>query len=192
MKVLEKNQTKVLEIEKLLLEIIKAPHDFKDDAELYWALKSQSAIAKYENPRRQITSCTVNTVKSISEAILNRGFLGFDELRVNAKAAIEDALYAEKTGKPNKQTITGLRLKVEELENQLDAMRFACFNFTTVIDELRSHTKKLAEHNGTLEQRIELYQEENVRLEVKLSHAQQSDDFDKFIAEFKRFVDART
>lgn len=192
MKVQKKNQTKVFETEKLLLDIIKDPHNFKGDVALYKALKSQTNIAKYENPERQISPCSLNTVKSISEAILKRGFLGFDELRINAKMAVEVALHTENTGKPNKQSTTGLKLKVEELERQLDAMCFACFNLTTVIDELRCHAKKLAEHNGTLEQRTELYLEENVRLEVKLSHVQQSDDFDKFITEFKRFSDAST
>ncbi|MDO6498885.1 hypothetical protein [Photobacterium sanguinicancri] len=185
MKIGEKNQTKVLETEKLLLAIIQAPNDFKGDAELYKALKSQSAMAKYENPERQVVSCSLNTVKSISVALLSRGFLGLDELRVNAKAAVEAALHAEKTGKPNKQTATGLKLKVEELERQLDAMRFACLNLTTVVDELRSHSKKLSEHSGTLKQRIELYQEENARIEIKLSHAQQSNDFDAFLLSLK-------
>jgi len=192
MKVTEKNQTKILETEKLLLAIIKTPNDFKDDAGLYKALKSQSAMAKYENSEYQIVSCSLNTVKSNSESLLNRGFLGFDELRVNAKTAIEVTLHAEKIGKPNKQTATGLKLKVEELECQLDAMRFACFNLTTVVGDLRSHAKKLSEHSGTFEQRIELYQEENIRVELKLSHAQQSHDFEKFITEYKRFVDAST
>ncbi len=88
--------------------------------------------------------------------------------------------------------MTGLKLKVDELEEQLIAMRFACFNLTTVVDELRSHAKTLAVHNGTLDQRIELYKEANARLEVKLGHAQQSDDLNKFITEFTRFVDATT
>ncbi|GGK50197.1 hypothetical protein [Aliivibrio fischeri] len=192
MKAKEKNQTKVFETEKLLLEIIKDPHGYKGDAELYKALKSQAAIAKLENPDRQIFSCSLNTVKSVSEALLDRGFLGLDKLRINAKAAIEAALHSEKTGKPNKQSITGLKLKIDELEEQLIAMRFACFNLTTVVDELHSQAKTLAVHNGTLDQRIELYKEVNARLEVKLSHAQQSDDFNKFITEFTRFLDATT
>ncbi len=57
MKAKEKNQTKVFETKKLLLEIIKNPHSYKGDAELYKALKSQAAIAKLENPDRQIFSC---------------------------------------------------------------------------------------------------------------------------------------
>ncbi|MBF4359632.1 hypothetical protein EAY21_22725, partial [Vibrio anguillarum] len=72
MKVLEKNQTKVLETEKLLREIITSPAEFKDDEELMKALKSQPGLAKYQNQERNITSCSLNTVKSISEALLER------------------------------------------------------------------------------------------------------------------------
>ncbi|MFA0520523.1 hypothetical protein AB4501_26590, partial [Vibrio sp. 10N.222.55.E8] len=89
MKVLEKNQTKILETEKLLKEIITAPTEFKNDEELLKALKSQSGIAKYQNQERNITPCSLNTVKSISEALLERGFLSLDELRINAKLAVE-------------------------------------------------------------------------------------------------------
>nr|MBF4401627.1 hypothetical protein [Vibrio anguillarum] len=69
---LEKNQTKILETEKLLREIITTPTEFKNDEELLKALKSQSGIAKYQNQERNITSCSLNTVKSISEALLER------------------------------------------------------------------------------------------------------------------------
>lgn len=96
MKVLEKNQTKVLETEKLLKEIITTPAEFKDDEVLMKALKSQSGIAKYQDQERNITSCSLNTVKSISEALLERGFLSLDELRINAKLAIEAAHLNEK------------------------------------------------------------------------------------------------
>nr|MBF4307656.1 hypothetical protein [Vibrio anguillarum] len=85
---LEKNQTKILETEKLLREIITTPTEFKNDEELLKALKSQSGIAKYQNEERNITSCSLNTVKNISEALLERGFLSLDELRINAKLAI--------------------------------------------------------------------------------------------------------
>ncbi len=116
MKVLEKNQTKILETENLLKEIITAPTEFKDDEELLKALKSQSGIAKYQNQERNITSCSLNTVKSISEALLERGFLSLDELRINAKLAVEAVHHNEKASKGNKQTVVGLKHKVSELE----------------------------------------------------------------------------
>ena len=96
MKVLKKNQAKVIETEKLLKEVIIGDEGLKD------ALKSQAAIADYQNLERNIVSCSLNTVKSRSEDLLTRGFISLDELRKNAKSAIEASLLGVKTSKSNK------------------------------------------------------------------------------------------
>lgn len=170
MKVLEKNQTKILETEKLLREIITTPAEFKNDEELLKALKSQSGIAKYQNQERNITSCSLNTVKSISEALLERGFLSLDELRINAKLAIEAAHHDEKASKGNKQTVVGLKHKVSELESELGAAQRSNFLTLVIISELRSKLKQLAVHEGTVEERLELYRDHNRKIEAELSH----------------------
>ncbi|HAS8307920.1 TPA: hypothetical protein I7705_18270 [Vibrio vulnificus] len=170
MKVLEKNQTKILETEKLLREIITTPTEFKNDEELLKALKSQSGIAKYQNQERNITSCSLNTVKSISEALLERGFLSLDELRINAKKAIEAAHHDEKASKGNKQTVVGLRHKVAELESELDAAQRSNSLLTAMVSELRSRLKQLAVHEGTVEERLELYREHNRTIEAQMSY----------------------
>ncbi|EOI6448232.1 hypothetical protein ACMU9P_003394 [Vibrio parahaemolyticus] len=170
MKVLEKNQTKVLETEKLLREIITSPAEFKDDEELMKALKSQSGIAKYQNQERNITSCSLNTVKSISEALLERGFLSLDELRINAKLAIEAAHHDEKVSKGNKQTVVGLKHKIAELESELDAAQRSNSLLTVMVSELRSRLKQLAQHEGTVEERQELYREHNRKIEAQMNY----------------------
>ncbi|OBU36488.1 hypothetical protein [Photobacterium phosphoreum] len=170
MKVLEKNQTKVLETEKLLREIITSPAEFKDDEELLKALKSQSAIAKYQNQGRDITSCSLNTVKSISEALLERGFLSLDELRINAKLAIDATHCDERASKGNKQTAVGLKHKVAELESELDAAQRSNFLLTVMVSELRSKLKQLAVHEGTVEERQELYRVHNKKIEAELNY----------------------
>ncbi|EMI4516802.1 hypothetical protein V6560_004421 [Vibrio parahaemolyticus] len=170
MKVLEKNQTKILETEKLLREIITTPTEFKNDEELLKALKSQSGIAKYQNQERNITSCSLNTLKSISEALLERGFLSLDELRINAKQAIEAAHHDEKASKGNKQTVVGLRHKVAELESELDAAQRSNSLLTAMVSELRSRLKQLAVHEGTVEERLELYREHNRTIEAQMSY----------------------
>ena len=169
MKVLEKNQTKVLETEKLLKEIITTPAEFKDDEVLMKALKSQSGIAKYQDQERNITSCSLNTVKSISEALLERGFLSLDELRINAKLAIEAAHLNEKVSKGNKQTVPGLKHKVSELETELDAALRSNSLLTVMVSELRSRLKQLANHEGTPEERQELYREHNRKIEAQMN-----------------------
>ncbi|EOX4439155.1 hypothetical protein J4H18_19075 [Vibrio alginolyticus] len=169
MKVLEKNQTKILETEKLLREIITTPAEFKNDEELLKALKSQSGIAKYQNQERNIKSCSLNTVKSISEALLERGFLSLDELRINAKLAIEAERLDEKTSKGNKQTVVGLKHKVSELESSLDAAQRSNSLLTVMISELRSRLKQIANHEGTVEERQELYREHNRKIEAQMN-----------------------
>ncbi|MGR5245891.1 hypothetical protein ACP3VU_14310 [Vibrio sp. PNB23_22_6] len=169
MKVLEKNQTKILETEKLLREIITTPAEFKNDEELLKALKSQSGIAKYQNQERNITSCSLNTVKSISEALLERGFLSLDELRINAKLAIEAAHHAEKASKGNKQTVVGLKHKVSELESELDAAQRSNSLLTAMIIELRSKLKQIA-NKETLEERQEIYRRHNRTIEAQMNY----------------------
>ncbi|MGR5120871.1 hypothetical protein ACPV5W_19300 [Vibrio astriarenae] len=169
MKVLEKNQTKILETEKLLREIITAPTEFKNDEELLKALKSQSGIAKYQNQERNITSCSLNTVKSISEALLERGFLSLDELRINAKLAIEAAHHDEKASKGNKQTVVGLRHKVSELESELDAVQRSNSLLTAMVIELRSKLKEIA-NKETVEERQEIYRRHNRTIEAQMNY----------------------
>ncbi|WP_375748384.1 hypothetical protein [Vibrio sp. HN007] len=170
MKVLEKNQTKVLETEKFLREIITSPTEFKGNEELIKALNSQTGIAKYENPERNIPSCSLNTLKSNSEALLDRGFLSLDELRINAKLAINSVPYGEKSTRGNKQTATGLKHKVSELEAQLDAAQRSNALLTAMVMEMRSKLKQLAMHEGTQEERQELYRVHNRKLEAQMNY----------------------
>lgn len=170
MNVLEKNQVKVLETEKLLREVITAPTEFKDDEELVMALKSQSAIAKYQNQERNIAPCSLNTVKSISEALLERGFLSLDELRINAKKAIEKANGEEATVKGDKQSKAGLERRVSYLESELDVARRSNSLLTSMVSELRSKLKQVANHEGTTEERQELYREHNRKLEAQMNY----------------------
>tara|TARA_Y100000588_G_scaffold307852_1_gene332187 strand:+ start:735 stop:1262 length:528 start_codon:yes stop_codon:yes gene_type:complete len=169
MKVLEKNQTKILETEKLLKEIITAPTEFKNDEELLKALKSQSGIAKYENEERNITSCSLNTVKSISEALLERGFLSLDELRINAKSALENVHQNEQMSRGNKQTKAGLELQIKDLKSELDAAQRSNSLLTAMVIELRSKLKEIA-NKETLEERQEIYRWHNRTIEAQMNY----------------------
>ena len=93
----ENNQRTILATEALLQEIIKSPDEFKNNDGLVNALKSQGGLAKYDDADRHIGAVAINTVKSLSELLLDDGFDGFDRLRINAREAIGKAL----TGKIN-------------------------------------------------------------------------------------------
>ncbi|EJG0668825.1 hypothetical protein C4G32_RS18970 [Vibrio parahaemolyticus] len=170
MKVLQKNQIKVLETEKLLREIITSPAEFKDDEELMEALKSQSGIAKYQDQNRTIESCSLNTLKSNAESLLERGFVSLDELRISAKLAIEAARLEEKASKGNKTTVVGLQHKVAELESELDAAQRSNFLLTVMVSELRSRLKQLAQPEKTLEERQEIYRRCNQTVEAQMNY----------------------
>ena len=96
-----------------------------------------------------------------------RGFLSLDELRINAKLAIEGVQLGAKA---NKRTQTGLKHTIAELEAQLDVVHRSNFLLTTLIKELRSKLKGLSEHDGSVEERKELYLTHNKFIEAELSY----------------------
>lgn len=169
MKVLEKNQTKVLETEKLLKEIITTPADFKDDEDLLDVLKSQSDIAKYKNHKRNIEPCSLNTLKSNADALLESGFLALDELRIKAKKKIEEAQSDTGAAKGKSKTKADLESEKAELKSERDAAQRSNTLLTAMVIELRSKLKQLADHEGTAEERQELYREHNQKIQAQMN-----------------------
>lgn len=167
MNALEVNQRKVLETKVLLTEIINDSLPFKGDTSLISALKSQGGIAKYINEERYIASCSLNTLKKASESLLKRGFVELDELRINAKDALEIASLGKKA---TTKTRTGLKHKVDELHTQLSTMKKINFLQSVIIEELRGELKQIAYSNESPEQAQTMYLEFNRRLEAKLSY----------------------
>lgn len=163
----ETSQVKVLKTISLLKEVITNPTNFKNDKVLVKALKSQGGIAKYENAELDIAACSLNTFKTTSSSLLERGFLSLDELRINAKLAVENALLGTKA---NKRTQTGLKQKIAELEAELDVAQRSNFLLTTIIKELRSKLKQMSEHDGSTEEKKEIYRTYNKLIEAELSY----------------------
>ncbi|OUS03272.1 hypothetical protein A9Q81_07755 [Gammaproteobacteria bacterium 42_54_T18] len=167
MNTLEINQQKVIETKVFLKEITGDPVPFKDDLSLKSALKSQGGLAKYSNSERGIASCSLNTLKSASESLLERGFLELDELRVNAKDAIESVFVGKKA---TKTTRTGLKHKVVDLEHELCTMQKSNFLLTTIISELRGGLKKMALSTESREFQESEYRRINQEVEIKLNY----------------------
>ncbi|MGR6860218.1 hypothetical protein ACU5EH_07850 [Aliivibrio salmonicida] len=165
--VLEKNQRKIIETKALLLEVIKDPTPFKDDVDLATALKTQAGLAKYYNEERDINSCSINTFKANSESLLDRGFIDIDELRINAKDAIEGAII---DNKPLKNTKTGLRHKVDALEIERITLQKTNFLLSMIINDLRGELKELAHSTNTVKQRQEKFKHVNKVVEAKLNY----------------------
>lgn len=163
----EVNQIKVFRLKTLLKEVINNPADFEKDKVLVASLQSQGGIAKYENTDKDIAACSLNTLKRTSDDLLERGFLSLDELRLNAKVAIEEVKPAAKA---NKKTKTGLNHTIAELEAQLDIVHRSNFLLTTIIKELCSKLKGLSEHDGSVEERKELYRIHHKLIEAELTY----------------------
>lgn len=191
MRELEQNQVKAVNTQTLLIEIIQTPNDFKNDEKLLKILSSQSALAKYSCPERNIVSCSLNTLIKVSDSHIDEGWKYVDTLRKNAKVAIEDAIQKEKKGKPNNQTVAGLKITKSNLEEQLGAMRFACFELTKLIAELRATSKDLVTFVGTSEERYERYKDKDAAIQTKLSHTRQNLEYAKFIDDYEAFLATR-
>ena len=162
----ENNQRTILATEALLLEIIKSPDGFKKNDGLVNALKSQGGLAKYEDAERHIGTVAINTVKSLSELLLDDGFDGFDRLRINARDAIEKAL----TGKIKKTTTESVRQKLASTEETLAITQQSNFLLNTVIKEMRAHLKAMALQDETDEERLKRYKDINKKVEAQLNY----------------------
>ena len=162
----ENNQRTILSTEALLLEIIKSPVEFKNNDGLVKALKSQGGLAKYEDAERHIGAVAINTVKSLSEFLLDGGFDDFDGLRINARDAIEKAL----TGKIKKTTTESARQKLASTEETLAITQQSNFLLNTVIKEMRAHLKAMALQDGSDEERLKRYKDINKKVEAQLNY----------------------
>ena len=165
--VLEKNQRNIIETKALLLDVIKEPISFKDDAALIQAVKTQKGLAQYNNEERKIGLCSLNTFKSNAEMLLDRGFLEIDELRINAKDAIEEAIIG---CKPLKNTKTGLRHKVDAVEVERDTLQKTNFLLSMIVNELCGELKAMAHSTDSVKQRQEKFNHVNKTVEAKLSY----------------------
>ena len=163
----ENNQRTILATEALLLEIIKSPDEFKNNDDLVKSLKSQGGLAKYEDAERHIGAVAINTVKSLSELLLDDGFDGFDRLRINARDAIEKAL----KGKIKKSNEESARQKLASTEETLAITQQSNFLLNTVIKEMRAHLKAMALQDGTDEERLKRYKDINKKVEAQLNYA---------------------
>jgi len=167
MDTLEKNQNKVIDTKSLLLEVIKEPLKFKDNEALRSSLKSQGGLARFIDNERGIPPCSLNTFKSASDSLFDRGFTEVDELRKNAKNTIEEAIEGSKA---SKSTRTNLRQQVDDLKLELSVMKKSNYLLTVVISELRGELKRMSESSDDIGKRQHIYQDVSRKVEVKLNY----------------------
>jgi uncharacterized membrane protein len=167
MKPLEINQRNILETKALLKEIIVRSLPFKDDQILRTALKSQGGLAKLNIPERGISACSLNTLKSASESLLDGGFAELNSLRLKANAAFEQESVGNKA---NKKTKIGLKHKVDQLELQLLVTRKCNYLLSVIISELRGNLKSMAQANHSRDFKVSEYHRINNKVQTQLHH----------------------
>ena len=147
------NEQKVVNSQKLLKEIITIPANFIDNETVQVSLKSQGGFAKLELPEYEISPCSLNTLKTASSTLLNRGFIELDELRLNARIAIEDAKVSTVV---NTNTRTALKYKIAELKKKNLILMNRHNEMRNIVSLLKAELKKIAVIE-TEEQRLEQY-----------------------------------
>lgn len=167
MKILQKNQDKVANTKRLLINIINEPEKY-NIPEIQNALSNQRKLAAFTNTEYAITSCTLNTLKSAAEYCLSRGFIELDELRQNAKASLEKEII--KDSNPNHNTKAYFKERLKNAEIELDKSKHTIISLTTIIGEMSLELARMANSNNmTNETRQALYQDLNNKLQHKLS-----------------------
>lgn len=165
------SELKVQNTMKLLREIIKTPDMFVQDEVLKEALNTQTGLAKYKNETLNIRACVLNTFKAyVKESEVDFDFI--DRKRKLAIKAINERINTEE--QPKSHTKAGLLLLKSQLETKVDAIERENFLLTTLVTELLSDLKKLAEHKGTIEDRLSLYRYANKKIMAKLTYARDS------------------
>lgn len=167
MQVLQKNQDKVANTKMLLIKIINEPEKY-NTPEIQNALSGQRKLAAFSSEEYAITSCALNTFKNAAEYCLSRGFIELDELRQNAKKALEED--AEKDSKPNHNTKAYFKERLKYAEIDLDKNKSTIMALTAIIGELSSELARMANSsNMTNEERHAIYKDVNNKLQHKLS-----------------------
>lgn len=110
----DKNTKSVLALAEFLRTLIQAPTSVSVDDTLVFALKSQGALSKFEDERREILPSSLNTLKRIAESCIPGGFEALDRLRLSALEAVRAE--RSKANRSTKKDKIGLAKRVNELE----------------------------------------------------------------------------
>lgn len=161
-----KNSQSVLAIYAFLADVIRQPSSFITNASLRSALKSQGALAKWNDEELGIFASSINTVKRIANAALQGGFCELDRVRVSALEAIETE--ASRSHQPIRQTKAGLAIQKSNLEQELQQALQDLWHLTAVTNRALSLWQKCAEQTNNSSV-IALCKREQRELRARLS-----------------------
>lgn len=162
----------VLALDGLLVDVIKAPGKWIHNEELISSLKVQGKLAKWSSNELGIKSCSLNTLKTTADLVLNDGFLGLNKKRSSASLAIENEL--NKTKKPKNGTKLQLGGKVKEQASKISLLEQRNMLLTYIVKELQSLSINYANKSKS-ESSLEKFERELEYIHKKLSYIGESD-----------------
>ena len=142
---MERHRKSVLALRSLLLEVCKTPASFADNAALIVALKSQGALAAFEDDEREVVSSSLNTVKRVSALALPGGFGELNALRVRAALLLRRAIANPKRAYGSKGD---LKRRVDSLGEANNLLRRDLLLITKVVDLSMRQARRYAELAG--------------------------------------------
>ncbi|MCW8327371.1 hypothetical protein MD588_00965 [Photobacterium sp. SDRW27] len=162
----EINQQSVLAADEFLREIIQKPADFVADKSLRDVLKSQGAFANYEDTSRYIVPCAKNTQESNANLVLEDGYAGLDQRRINALKELNATI--GKKERPNPETKAGLKLQVEELKQEVEMLTIHNAMMTGLLTDIKETASNYAERSGSRQLQAD-WVEQRKKISAKVS-----------------------
>lgn len=157
----------------LLRDVVSNPSKYKENNYLHNSLKSQGALASYENEEIGIKKCSLNTLKTASIEYLSRGFEEINELRLSAKHKLDSS---QEDKSENTKTLAGSKRKADRLKNELERVREQNYLLSIIVSEMKSKMKQLATTRDSVAKRTAIYQQFDEHLEYKLSYTNRNEE----------------
>ena len=148
-----KNTKSVVEMHRLLGDLLRDPEPFIDELDFYLGeLNSQGAFAKMElkDGVYEIDRMSLNTLKSIAdEALTPGGFMSLENKRLLALDKLKTILYDKENPKSGKRTFKGLEARVNELEETSNMLRKNNLFLLQVIERVKVEFSNIATTNNS-------------------------------------------
>lgn len=144
----ERNSRSITALHDFLIEIINQPELFIQDEKIIRALRSQGSLSKLAIKDKNIYPSSLNTLKRISNRIIDGGFESLDRLRVTAQDGI--IRYKIKIKRSNKSNKVGLLQRVKELEDELQLALQDLWHITMAFEKSLIQGRHYAEKANSL------------------------------------------
>jgi hypothetical protein len=160
----ERNILSVMSLQDFLRDVIRNPVQYLNNDKLCLALKSQGTLSKFSDESRGIYASSLNTIKRIAEYTLDGGFDTLNRLRLGAQDAIADE--KSKGKRSNKTNVTGLRMRVNELEQKNQQLQQDLLLLTLLLEKALMQGKSYAQKSADESIRVLCIREQHDLLDM--------------------------